>query len=401
MVSQRDELRSRRYALRAAATALVAASPAAGTTGPRRAAIGVGAAITVVSLTIAAGFGLFSDRPAAARSAGGSRASAAGSASGAAAGPSPGQSPSAATLPWQRATVLIVDSGTGARYVYRSGRLHQVANQTSADLILGTPAPTEARMSHQTLAGVPIGSVIGIQGAPGRPPASRAMLHGGWAVCSGPIAGGKPRSRIVTSASGDLSSSGFTGFGTGLSGGSGLGDWAIVGTTGGDDYLIRNHHRYRLTDPAAIFAGWKWGTVTPVPIAADVLDTLPTGAALSSAAHPPAPNRSPFTADLTLCVGLSPDGTPIHTGVDAKVASGVGDAHVVIGSGSGVLVRATSGSGQIYLLTDRGVRYPIADAASREALGYRFTSTVSVPAAVLNRIPRGPRLSRTAAGEIE
>lgn len=54
MVSQRDGLRSRRYALRAAATALMGSSPALGMAGPRRVAVGIGAAITVVSLTIAA-----------------------------------------------------------------------------------------------------------------------------------------------------------------------------------------------------------------------------------------------------------------------------------------------------------------------------------------------------------
>src|SRR5882672_10289371 len=47
---------------------------------------------------------------------------------------------------WRTGDALVIEEETGARFVYRAGVLHPVANYASALLILGAAAPTRARV---------------------------------------------------------------------------------------------------------------------------------------------------------------------------------------------------------------------------------------------------------------
>jgi type VII secretion protein EccB len=79
--------------------------------------------------------------------------------------------------------------------------------------------------------------------------------------------------------------------------------------------------------------------------------------------------------------------------------------HVVIEGGRGALVQASSPDGSllpgatVYLLTDRGVKYPLDTASgdARAALGYGETTPVAVPKSLLDLVPTGPTLGTAAA----
>src|SRR5262249_39874454 len=84
---------------------------------------------------------------------------------------------------WQRPGTLIVDKGTGTRYVLAAGRLHPVLNYASAPLLLGA-ALTVDLVPSPALAGVPPGAPVGIPGAPDAlPPAGSGDIP--WLVCAG------------------------------------------------------------------------------------------------------------------------------------------------------------------------------------------------------------------------
>jgi hypothetical protein len=84
----------------------------------------------------------------------------------------------------------------------------------------------------------------------------------------------------------------------------------------------------------------------------------------------------------------------VHTVVRATVGAGVGRAHLVLAAHHGVVIR----TGQtLYLVTDRGTAFRIANAAALASLGYRSAAVVSVPSSVIGLIPKGPTLSRYVA----
>jgi type VII secretion protein EccB len=81
-----------------------------------------------------------------------------------------------------------------------------------------------------------------------------------------------------------------------------------------------------------------------------------------------------------------PEGVPVrHCRVD-RVASKPGAA-----------VLAGAGGGPLTVVSGAGVRYPLADAAARQALGLSDVPPVAVPAALLDLLPVGPTLDRAAA----
>lgn len=74
---------------------------------------------------------------------------------------------------------------------------------------------------------------------------------------------------------------------------------------------------------------------------------------------------------------------------------------VLLEPATGALVRAEpspgAGTGTIYLVTDVGIRYPVADVEAADALGYGGVDPTPVPAEYVALMPTGPVLSRSAA----
>ncbi|MEV0533942.1 type VII secretion protein EccB [Kitasatospora sp. NPDC050463] len=91
------------------------------------------------------------------------------------------------------------------------------------------------------------------------------------------------------------------------------------------------------------------------------------------------------TAVLGLPPALQPGVIPSCTPAD----------RIAVRPGGGALVRALSGGGfgnTLYLVTDTGVKYPLASAAVAERLGYVGATPTAVPGRLLSLLPTGPSL---------
>jgi type VII secretion protein EccB len=122
----------------------------------------------------------------------------------------------------------------------------------------------------------------------------------------------------------------------------------------------------------------------------------------------PATTPTFATGDASLCVGVSPRGTSTVTlgaTIPTGAAPGGNESRLVIAPGRGALVRPVAAPGSAgtvaaaptYLLTDDGERFPIADGDSLSSLGYASARVMTLPSDVLNTLPMGVTLSRTAA----
>jgi type VII secretion protein EccB len=172
------------------------------------------------------------------------------------------------TTAWKDPGSIIVDTTNGTRYVYLNGVLRPTANYASALLLAGQQAQVRTVTGAQ-LAGVPVGSPMGIPGAPDSVPAAADLLTGGWALCQ-------------TGSGGAVLDLAPTGRTRPLSQGTEVLAEA-VGTTA--EYVIRGTTRYPVTDPAVLPA-LGLGTVNPVPVPPAWLAALPAGPALTPAAVP-------------------------------------------------------------------------------------------------------------------
>nr|BEK64280.1 type VII secretion protein EccB [Kitasatospora purpeofusca] len=158
------------------------------------------------------------------------------------------------------------------------------------------------------------------------------------------------------------------------------------------------------------------GQVAPAPAgAADlVAHTAPASAAAAFApeglpGRPPA--LLPPRAEQALCAALRPaaDGGDLDVAVlDASPVLGLPPVlqpgvlpsctpadRIAVRPGGGALVRAVSGAGfggTLYLVTDTGVKYPLASPAVAERLGYAKAAPTAVPGRVLSLLPTGPSL---------
>jgi hypothetical protein len=89
---------------------------------------------------------------------------------------------------------------------------------------------------------------------------------------------------------------------------------------------------------------------------------------------------------------------------DGTVPAGrTGADRVLVPRGGGALVEAAAsptappGSGTVSLVTDAGVRYPLASADLLGPLGYGGVAPVRVPAGLVALLPDGPALDPVAA----
>ena len=83
-----------------------------------------------------------------------------------------------------------------------------------------------------------------------------------------------------------------------------------------------------------------------------------------------------------------------------RITGGAGGAGgTVLPAGGGVLAVPDDGRTE-YLITEQGLKYPIADADAARALGFADAKRrLTLPAGVLALVPDGPVLSRTAAAK--
>jgi type VII secretion protein EccB len=157
--------------------------------------------------------------------------------------------------------------------------------------------------------------------------------------------------------------------------------------------------------------------VTPTPVALSTANQAPRSRQLGPAADPgtAAPAVPPKLVDAgdgaALCARTAP-GQPdpqLSTGgtvpaglpVSGKGATALVD-RVAVPAGHFAVVRAlaspTATDGPYSLVTDDGTRYPLPGADTLGVLGYSTALAVTMPAAVVDRLPVGPLLDPTTAG---
>ena len=164
---------------------------------------------------------------------------------------------------WRDSSAVIVERESGARYVYRDGRLHLVVNYASALLAVGSPQPKTVLVSRRSIEGVPRGSTLGIAGAPDSLPAAGRLLGPPWTICALP---GQASAVLVGAKS---------------AGGTRLGDRAVLARHPDDSlHLVWQNHRYRVRDPRLALTALGW-TTARVHEAPGLLDALPGGADLT------------------------------------------------------------------------------------------------------------------------
>ncbi|GLY64725.1 type VII secretion protein EccB [Amycolatopsis taiwanensis] len=403
---------------------------------------------------------------------------------------------------WRTGDQVILERETGALYVFRDSRLYRAANYASALLLLGKNAGT-IDVSRNSLLGVPRGPEVGIAGAPNGLPQPENLLHGPWSLCS----------RRVTDTNGaHLASTvlivGDTAPGRSLAGEEGF---LADNIETGDEYLVVNGYRHKITDSRAAKVGLALNQEPLVQVGSAWLDALPAGVDLApmpipgrggpsafpgalvgqvmvvrtvggppqyyvalaeglrpvsevesallfasqdtAAAYPggmPAGPReidpaqaaamtlpaapesgpeqlprtrprmsglaapdavvcgsfqgvqSPAPATIALGAALPVSDSDLVTARRTRAGTSLAD-RILIAPGSGALVESmqgTEGPGTVQLITEQGVRYPLASRDVVGMLGYSPSDVVSLPAALVARVPEGAALDPAAAGTV-
>ncbi|GFH38064.1 type VII secretion protein EccB [Streptomyces pacificus] len=192
---------------------------------------------------------------------------------------------------WRDGEHLVVNRDTGARYLWTGtdGVLHPVRNYVSARLIGGSDLATED-VRTASLRDVPVGSAVGVPGAPDALPEPGGLDGGAWHMCvtgpggalpdtSGPVAGSGVEQPGTTTlvAGAPLESRGVGG------------DRAVlVRGPDGAEYLVWRGSRLPLDEDSDARNALGYGSQRPVPVSAAFLDALAPGPALEP---PPVPER--------------------------------------------------------------------------------------------------------------
>ncbi|MGP2438316.1 type VII secretion protein EccB [Streptomyces sp. JW3] len=166
---------------------------------------------------------------------------------------------------WRSGDTLIVNEDTGARYLYTEGRLRPVRNYASAMLIGGAALETTS-VRTASLEGTPVGTPVGIAGAPDAVPGAGDLETSAWQVCS---TGTGERTTVVPGAPVATSPIGA---------GSGL----VVRGPDERTYLVWQGSRLELDEDSGAAESLGYGAVTPRPVSAAFLDALVSGPKLAT-----------------------------------------------------------------------------------------------------------------------
>jgi type VII secretion protein EccB len=155
----------------------------------------------------------------------------------------------------------LIKDGAGTSYVLLAGRLHQVANQTSAKLILGSQAKTSTQ-SEKTLGDLKAnqGPVVGLPDLPDPLPKPADLDLKGWSACA------TPAGKTVVEV-------GYPPAAGALSGAASL----LVQDDAGQQWVVSNGLKYKVFDHATVTAAFHAQSVRPRHVPAPWLGGLATG----------------------------------------------------------------------------------------------------------------------------
>jgi type VII secretion protein EccB len=257
----------------------------------------------------------------------------------------------AAGQAWRTPGAIIVEKETGTRYLLVDGQLRPTANYTSALLAAGQKVSVQY-VPRATLAGIPVGSTLGIPGAPDELPAATALLPGTWSLC--------------------LRTDGSTvvGLGSVLRGGQPLDGRRVLMSSDDParpgDYLVVGAVKYPLPD-GAVLTALGLGDQQPLPAAPAFLNALPTGRPVTPAAVQGAGKQGP-------AIG----GRPAEIGaLFSTDAGGAVQNYVLLSDGLAPITRTEAA-----LFAVAGA--PAATAVSPSAIA---TARMSADRSLLSRLP--------------
>ncbi|MFF4644549.1 type VII secretion protein EccB [Streptomyces sp. NPDC001389] len=197
---------------------------------------------------------------------------------------------------WRTSGTLIVNRDTGGRYLYLDGRLRPVRNYASALLIGGRKLKT-TDVRTASLRGTPVGTPVGIPGAPDSVPVAKELDGGAWQVCS---ALGRPAG---TAATGETAVTtlvaGAPVDGRAMAAGQGV----VVAGPDKISYLVWQGSRLRLDTASGAAVSLGYGSVTPRPVSAAFLNSLAPGTDLAPPAVPGRGTAGPSLGDVRSTVG--------------------------------------------------------------------------------------------------
>jgi type VII secretion protein EccB len=175
---------------------------------------------------------------------------------------------------WRVDGTIVLEKESGARYVYVAGQLRPALNMASALLVAGANS-TLASVSQSSLTGVPVGTPIGIPGAPDGMPSAAKLNAGTWTVCARPPDGMTVASAPSVTLRLDRPA------GTAVPEDQGL----VVATPDGVTYLVWRGNRHRIADVVTQEAlGYTAGRA--LPVAPAWLNVIPAGADLKPPSIP-------------------------------------------------------------------------------------------------------------------
>lgn len=248
MQTRRDHVQAYQFAMGRLSSALVSGEPGRGDSPTRRSSLGsvFGAGLVVL---LCAGFGVY------------------------------GLISPVAKDDWRKDGTIVLEKDTGNRYVYANGELRPVRNYASALLIAGGRTTPET-VPAKSLAGVPHGTPVGIQGAPDTVPDTSALVTGAWARClpaagTGTTSGGTRSGRGRPSGHGQSLVFGSAAARTALA----ADRQVLLSGPKGARYLLVHGVKYPVPGASTLVA-LGMDTQSALPATADWLAALPTGAAL-------------------------------------------------------------------------------------------------------------------------
>jgi type VII secretion protein EccB len=171
----------------------------------------------------------------------------------------------------QAGKAVIVEKGTGTRFVFLNGHLNPVLNYSSALLILGSDLGTQS-LDRSALVGIPRGPTVGIAGAPDELPDSKHLLKGPWTMCS----------QASTNTFGGRVDSSLLIVGQAPAGGaSATNRAALINVTAtGKQYLLWHGFRHEIAS-RAVSVGLALDGETSLTVAPAWLDVVPAGSPLA------------------------------------------------------------------------------------------------------------------------
>jgi type VII secretion protein EccB len=265
---------------------------------------------------------------------------------------------------WRQPKALIVEEETGARYVLVDGLLRPVLNYVSARLILGGE-PQVARVSRNSLRGVPHGLPVGIPSAPDSLPDPGRTDGATWQVCSstGRDPSGAPRPYVTVTVGGEQRLRPLA-----------QQEALVVRTPAGQLYLVWNN--LRLAVPSATVLGALGYAAAPQHLVGTAwLNALPAGPDLAAPSVPDVGRPGP-------AVG----GHPTVIGQLFKVDD--------VASASQYFVVRADGLSPV---TPTGAAMLMADPNTRKAYPNGTVDAVPLGAAALAAAPRSPTASIIAS----